>query len=207
MSILKKPDYFLVVCVIIFAALGFLNLGNQYLWQDETENAVISENILKFGYPTAYDGNLLVISDIVYGDNYIWLSKPWLQNYIIAASFYLFGKSNFSARFIFVVFGIFAFIGTYYLARRLFSVKTARVSAVILMTSVPFLLLTRQARYYALLAFFAVMLVHAYLDYAGKGIKYYNFMDVPYFYRAGRLGFLFDTQAVSILFFRRLDNV
>ncbi len=163
-----KIDYFSLLSLILLCLLAFLNLGNQYLWQDEAENAVIAQNILKFGYPCAFDGSLLVVSDVGYRENYTWIFQPWLQNYVTAISFYLFGKSTFSARFPFVLFGIFSFIAAYFLAKRLFSLRTARISSVILLMCVPYLLMIRQARYYSLALFFALMLIHGYLDYAEK---------------------------------------
>ncbi len=168
-----KIDYFLLLSLALLCLLTFLNLGNQYLWQDEAENSIIARNILQYGYPQygyprAFDGTHLVISDIGYRKNYTWILQPWLQNYVTAISFYLFGKSTFSARFPFVLFGIFSFVAAYFLAKRLFYLRVARISSVILLTSVPYLLMIRQARYYSLALFFALLLIHGYLDYVEK---------------------------------------
>ncbi|OGW74670.1 MAG: hypothetical protein A2Z72_06390 [Omnitrophica bacterium RBG_13_46_9] len=143
-------------------------MANQYLWQDEAENAVIARNILRFGYPRAFDGSLLVVSDIGYRKDYTWIFQPWLQNYLTAFSFCIFGGSSLSARLPFVLFGIASFASAYFLARRMFSLMTARVFLVIMLTCVPYLLMIRQARYYSLALFFALLLIHGYLDYAEK---------------------------------------
>jgi len=170
----KNIRYFIIASLAVLALLVFSNLGNQYLWQDEAENAVIAGNILKFGYPKAFDGTLLVISDIGYRPGYTWIFQPWLQNYVTAGSFLIFGKSTYSARFPFALFGVLSFLVSYSLAKRLFSAKVARISSVILMTSVPYLLMIRSARYYSLALFFSLILIHGYLDYV-EGRKYASF--------------------------------
>ncbi len=163
-----KVDWFLLLSLILLSIFLFFNLGNQYLWQDEAENAVIACNILEYGYPRAFDGSLLVVSDIGYRRNFTWIFQPWLQNYITALSFYLFGKSTFSARLPFAIFGLFSFIASFFLAKRLFSIKVARLSSLILVFLVPYLLMMRSARYYSLALFFSLILIHAYLDYTEK---------------------------------------
>ena len=161
-------DYIFVITLAALIVLSFLNLGNQYLWQDEAENAVIAENILEYGYPRALDENYLVVSDIGYRENHTWIFQPWLQNYVTALSFKLAGSSTTSARFPFVIFGILSFIVSYNLAKRIFSLKTARISSILLLTCVPYLLMIRQARYYSLALFFALILIQSYLDYVEK---------------------------------------
>lgn len=164
----KRTDYFFIIFLVLLCILLFKNLGNQYLWQDEAENAVIARNILRYGYPKAYDGTLLVVSDIGYRENYTWIFQPWLQNYVTALSFLILGQSTYSARFPFAIIGICSFILSYRLAKRIFSVNTARVSSVILSTCVPYLLMVRQSRYYSLALFFALLLIHGYIDYTEK---------------------------------------
>ncbi|MBU4342578.1 MAG: hypothetical protein KKG21_01055, partial [Candidatus Omnitrophica bacterium] len=51
--------------------LIFKNLSNNYLWQDEAESAVYGRNIIKYGYPRAFDGtNLLKAYLSSFGENY-----------------------------------------------------------------------------------------------------------------------------------------
>ena len=77
-----RIDYFLISSAVLLGILVFSNLGHQYLWQDDAENAIIARNIIKFCYPKAFDGSLLVVSDIGYRENYTWIFQPWLQNYV-----------------------------------------------------------------------------------------------------------------------------
>ena len=205
-------DYFLVFSLSALILLSFFNLGNQYLWQDEAENAVIAQNILKYGYPRAFDGSLLVVSDIGYRKNYTWIFQPWLQNYVTAASIFIFGKSAFSARIPFALFGILSFLASYFLAKRLFSLNVARISSIILALSVPYLLLIRQARYYSLALFFALLLIHAYLDYVdGKRHSEIKVILASFFLFNSNFGLFFPitlglTLHYAFFYFRR-DNI
>lgn len=163
-----KINKYICLLTFILAILGFSNLSEQYLWQDEAENAVIAQNILKYHYPRALDGTHLVISDIGYQSDHTWIFQPWLQNYVTAASFIVFGKSTVSARIPFVILGILSFFASYKLAKRLFDRKTANISSTILVFCVPFVLMIRSSRYYSLALFFSLLLIISYLDYAEK---------------------------------------
>jgi phosphatidylglycerophosphate synthase len=78
-----------VLCVSLFLFLA--NLGNQYLWQDEAQTAVISRTILTHGVPVGYDGKNYFSQELgsEYGKNYIWKWHTWLPFYILAAFFSL----------------------------------------------------------------------------------------------------------------------
>ncbi|MGB2961084.1 MAG: glycosyltransferase, partial [Candidatus Omnitrophota bacterium] len=86
----------IIIITIVAAVLILANLGNQYLWQDEAETAMLAKNILRFGYPKAWDEMNLVNPAIRtgYGENHAWLYHPWVQFYIAALSFLLFGTST-----------------------------------------------------------------------------------------------------------------
>ncbi|MGB2706477.1 MAG: glycosyltransferase family 39 protein, partial [Candidatus Omnitrophota bacterium] len=95
-----------------------------------------------------------------------YIAQPWLQNYVCAASFLLFGESNTSARIIFALFGLLSFYLIYVLAYRLFEEKIlARISVIIAATSVPFLLMLRQCRYYSLTVFLSLALLIFYVNF------------------------------------------
>ncbi len=91
--------------IISFAAfLLFHNLSDRLLWDDEAETALLAENINKFGVPKSTDGkNSIVLFGYESNEDDVWIWSPWLDEYITAASFSLFGKSTFSARFPFVL--------------------------------------------------------------------------------------------------------
>jgi 4-amino-4-deoxy-L-arabinose transferase-like glycosyltransferase len=169
-------DIFLYCVVIIVSFLLFFNLGNQYLWQDEADCAVLGVNILRYGFPRCFDGKNLVPSDVGYGKNYLWIFLPWLQNYLAAASFALLGKPspcaqglgkyNFTARFPFALLGLGSILLTYLLALRLFgNRRIAQISILLLSLSIPYLLHIRQCRYYAPVIFFTLWSLIAYLRF------------------------------------------
>ena len=65
----------IILCVILLGSLCLLlaNLGNQYLWEDEAQTALISKTILTEGVPRGYDGKNFFSQEggAEYGDNYL----------------------------------------------------------------------------------------------------------------------------------------
>ena len=161
MSLVKKIDLILVVLLIIAAVFIFANLGNIYLWQDEATTAVIARNTLAHGLPYGY--KIFTPEESASNPKQIWFFQPWLQFYVTALSFFVFGESTWAARFPFAVFGLGTCLLTYFLSLKLTADKTvARISTFLLTLSVPFLLHVRQCRYYALTAFLTLLAMLAY---------------------------------------------
>ncbi len=79
----------LVAILVVAATLVFASLQRDYLWSDEGDTAVLAQSILKYGVPTAWDGVTFTDSD--FGarltDDFVMVSSPWLQYYVVAASF------------------------------------------------------------------------------------------------------------------------
>lgn len=140
----------------------FTNLGSDYLWNDEGDSAAFAVNILKFGVPRAWDGVTFIDSDggVPLNQNLVLISHPWLQYYLTAASFAVFGQSTWAARLPFAVAGWLTILVAYLCAYDL--TKDRRVafcSATLLAASVQFLLFCRQCRYYPLIMLFGGLLV------------------------------------------------
>ena len=157
---------FLIIVLIIAPVLFLGNLGNRYLWQDEAETALIGKTILQDGIPRGYDGKNFFSQEgqSSYGQNYIWILDPWLPYYLVAASFKMLGVNTFAARFPFALFGIASVFLTYFFVLLLTKDrKTAGMATVLLLVSVSFLLLCRQSRYYAPVAFFSLLSLYGYL--------------------------------------------
>jgi len=77
-----------MIAILIGSAILLLaNLGNQYLWQDEAQTALISKTILTEGVSAGYDGKNYFSQEegAEYGKNYIWRWHTWLP-------FYVFGR-------------------------------------------------------------------------------------------------------------------
>lgn len=153
--------------VIIASLLFICNLGNHYLWQDEAQTALISKTILTEGVPRGYDGTNYFSQEegAEYGENYIWKWHTWLPFYIVAGFFKLFGISTFTARLPFAFFGIASVVCCYYFCKVAWqNKKIALASAILLITCVPFLILSRQCRYYSMTAFFSLWGLLSYLQ-------------------------------------------
>src|SRR5438270_5195805 len=108
----------IVLIMAVSGVLLFTNLGAGYLWADEGDTAVLARNITQFGIPRAWDGITFMDSD--YGarvnDHLVMVSSPWLQYYVTAASFFLFGENTFAARVAFALVGLATVWVAYYVA-------------------------------------------------------------------------------------------
>ena len=159
----------IIILIAVAAALLFANLGNQYLWQDEAETAVLAKNTLKYGFPRAYDGKnyvnprTITLYGVGFGEDHAWLYHPWGQFYITALSFLLFGATTFTARLPFALIGVVNVLMLYLLVLRLTKVRFVAVCSAFIMTfSVPYLLLIRQCRYYAPAVFLVLFILFFY---------------------------------------------
>lgn len=134
------------------ALLIFTSLAQRCLWQDEAETALLGRNIVKYGRPVAFDGVNLVSQELgaELDENKVWRWSPWIQFYLAAASIKLLGATTFAARLPFAILGVLTIPAIYALTSALFRSRlAARLAAAFAVTSVPFLLHVRQARWYA----------------------------------------------------------
>ncbi len=158
----------LAAVVAIASAFLLVNLGDHYLWQDEAETALVGKTILSRGVPVGTDGRNAFSQEMA-GDqkkNDPWRLHPWLQFYLVAGSFALLGADTFTARLPFALLGIGVVIATYLLTRELFGNRwTALNAAALLTASVPFLLLSRQCRYFSAIALFVMLGLWVYWRY------------------------------------------
>ena len=165
----KKTEFaFLAVLLCIASFLLLWNIDNQYLWQDEAETANISRTILTYGIPMGYDGKNFFsqVGSSGYNENYVWILDPWLPFFLVAFFFKMFGVNTFAARLPFVLFGIAVVLLTYFFSKSLLkSRRVASIAAFLLTVSVPFLILSRQCRYYSLVIFFSLLGLYGYIKY------------------------------------------
>lgn len=148
---------------LVFAALLFLGARAHPLWGDEAETALFGRNILSYGVPRGWDGvNIMGINNAVVLDKrLINHTSPWAQYYLTAASFFVFGEGNVTARIPSMVFAVLTIPLLFALALRLTqSRRIAFISTTILSFSVPFLLFGYQARYYSLVTCMAVLMTY-----------------------------------------------
>jgi len=150
---------------VIGAVLILSNVASDYLWEDEGDTAALAVNILKFGVPKAWDGAAFLDSDhgARLNRDLVMVTHPWVQYYLTAASFLVFGQNTFAARFPFALAGWMSILLTYlFLWRELRSRVVAFSAAALLVFSVQFLLYARQCRYCALNMLLVVWLFSAF---------------------------------------------
>jgi 4-amino-4-deoxy-L-arabinose transferase-like glycosyltransferase len=158
----------IILCVLAFGSLCLLlaNLGNQFLWEDEAQTALISKTILTDGVPRGCDGKNFFSQEggAEYGDNYLWRWHTWLPFYVLAGFYKIFGVTTFVSRLPFVLFGFGTVFMVYYFCRLLWpGTRISLIAAGLLAISVPFLILSRQCRYYSMAMFFCVLALSAYV--------------------------------------------
>jgi hypothetical protein len=192
-------DPVLWAILLLASFLILCSLGDRCLWQDEAETVLLAQGILRSGLPIARNGDNVVsqLQGEEYGPDFVWRWSPWMQNYLAAGSMRLLGQTTFAARLPFAVLGILSVALTYVLARRLFGPPAiARLSALLLVLSVPFLLHVRQARWYAP-AYVLVALLFLFLlrianrqrfGIAGFVVTAVLFFHTNYFIAIGLLG-------------------
>ncbi|MDH3212308.1 MAG: glycosyltransferase family 39 protein [Myxococcales bacterium] len=147
------------------AVLLLANLGDRLLWQDEAQTALIARTILSHGIPLGSDGTNYFSQELgrEYAQNHVWKWHAWLPFYAVSASFLVFGTNTFAARLPFALFGIATVILTYATARTLWrDRRAAAAAAAMLAVCVPFLILSRQCRWYAFATFFSLLGLYAY---------------------------------------------
>ena len=157
--------------LLLGAALffSFYRLDARPLWGDEAETATLARNILRSGVPTTGDGvneiTLLTLlgRDVVASKNGVWTWSPWLQEYVAAGSFAVFGPTTWAARAPFALIGWLAVVATGCLAFRIYRSHAVALAAIALLSSSEvFLLHARQCRYYAIIVLAEVVLVFAF---------------------------------------------
>lgn len=162
-----NPGDAAVLCALaaLSGTLLLANLGNQVLWQDEAQTALLARTILEHGIPLGTDGTNSFSQELgaEYGPDGVWRWHTWLSFYAVAASFAVFGQTTFAARLPFALAGIGCVLLGWALARELWRDRVAAAATGLLLSlSVPFLILARQCRWYALAAFLALAGLLAY---------------------------------------------
>ena len=157
----------LACCLAAVASLlVFPTLGQQALWQDEGQTAVVAQNVLRTGLPSASDGTNLVSIFVDHRDirSGISIWQPFAPVYAAAASMAIAGQNAAAARFPFAVAFVVLVVATYRIVRRWSHNRQAALTTALLMAgSVVLLLHARQCRYYLLAPLFNLLIVHSYL--------------------------------------------
>ena len=103
----RRPDLVVTLIALLSLPLFFYGLGATYLWQDEAQTALLGRSVLAHGVPMVGHGaeSLSAVRGTDEGIGGIYFQISWLQAYLAAASFKLFGESSWSARLPFALAG------------------------------------------------------------------------------------------------------
>ena len=161
--VIGKACLYLGVSAFVFF-LAFCNLDGRLFWGDEAETAVLAKNVLKFGVPKVDDG----VNHVTFnGDKFdasaggVWTWSPWLQEYIAAGSFAIFGPTTWAGRAPFALVGWMDVVLLGVVAWKIYrSHRVALASMVLLGTSEIFLLHIRQCRYYSISVLGEILFVY-----------------------------------------------
>lgn len=196
----QKKYYWLLVITTVMALLIFANMNNSLLWKDEAITANIGYNTLKYGYPKIWDDCNLISSTDGNSFNQLLVSSnyEWLQFYLCAISFAIFGKTTFAARFPFSIFALLSIILIWIIAERVFK----NLNKVICCTmfyglNVQFLLYSFQARYYSLVLFGIALCILAVLNAEEKIEHDKRLSWNNYFFIAVSITFSFHSSRIS----------
>jgi len=173
---IRKNEVFLILILIALClTLFFFRLGARPLWDiDEGKHAVTSKEMIlsedwispKFNGEPFYD-------------------KPVFHNWLVALAFLAFGFTEFAARLPAAVLGSGCVMVTYLLGRKMFHPTVGFLAAVILATSVEFIILSRTVVHDISLVFFLTLAL--YLFYIGYKDNRHRKRNLLLFY--GALGF------------------
>jgi 4-amino-4-deoxy-L-arabinose transferase-like glycosyltransferase len=162
---LPRWDGILLLILAVGVLLLFFRLDHRPFWQDEAETACLARNVLHYGVPKAFDGTNLISQEQgkEFGADYLWRWSPWLQIYITAGAFRIGGLATSVGRFPFAFLGAACLVLVYLTVRRNFDDLTwARMAAALLAFSVPFLLFSRQCRYYSIGMLLTLVSIYAF---------------------------------------------
>jgi hypothetical protein len=164
------PVHFILLGIILLFSgyLIFKNLGAASLWIDESATAIIAKNFLKTGHFTGWDGrNLFSLRNGTSLTKELNDRNPPAQFILTALSFSLFGENNFSARVAMAIIGLLTVILLYWYLRKEFPERpaVALYGAAFLGIFPEYILYTRNCRYYAVVAFAALLTFFAYRQF------------------------------------------
>src|SRR5688572_629960 len=200
----RTPDVIVVLITIASLPLFVAGLGNTYLWQDEAQTALLGRSVARYGIPMVGSGaqSLSAHMGADAGINGIYLHISWLQAYVTAASFRMFGESSWSARLPFAIAGVLCVPLAAWVVRRTGgSVFAGRIAALLTATNVPFIVCARQARYYALTAALTLIATGTYSILVQRALQNRGLHDVSLAFgvAATLLVLSFDVTAMGIL--------
>jgi hypothetical protein len=155
----------LLPLLFLSALLGlFLSLSAYSLWDDETMVGLVAKGVLKTGDTTVViDHNVVAYRE---GIALVGLKdrfSPPLATYLVCLSFWMFGLSSWAARMPFAIFGLLTLLLVgFWLSKEKAGWLFKSILSMGIIGNVSLFLYYRQARYYALVLFFTVLIGYLY---------------------------------------------
>jgi 4-amino-4-deoxy-L-arabinose transferase-like glycosyltransferase len=175
MSAEHKPGRSYVIGLICLALLStflmFWRLDGTILWRDEATTATWARTMVEQRslVPKVFDGETVAVQGFDahdFNDSLTPGMQAWLQFYVTAISFELFGESTFTARLPFAICGLIAVAVMWLIGRRLYGdTLLALVFPFLSITSIWYLHVFRQSRYYGLVFLFSALLLYEFVRY------------------------------------------
>ncbi|HOG18090.1 MAG TPA: glycosyltransferase family 39 protein [Syntrophales bacterium] len=202
----NKWENLILLCILGFGAVFlFYHAEHYFLWGDEGVTAVHGKNVLKYGLPYGFDGrNFLEFRNGIFLNAALLPTyDPWGQYYISALSQQIFGTNTFGARALFIAFGFAAILTQFLFVRSYFKDRQLAIINVFLMvTSITFVLFSRQGRYYPLGMFLGPLIAYAYSRFSNRRIEIFlvTVLFILFFFTNSLIGFAVIA-AMGISFF------
>jgi len=156
--------YVFIIIAVYYAYLWRLDAA--YLWRDEATTACWAREMVQQEslIPKVWNGQQLIVQGPKghdFNEDFTPGMQGWLQFYVAALSFKLFGVNTWTARILFVLFGIAGLYILYLIYKQLFTSHLfAILAGVLSMLSLPYIHFSRQGRYYALVLFFSMVIIY-----------------------------------------------
>ena len=201
----RRPDLTVTLIALLSLPLFFYGLGATYLWQDEAQTALLGRSVLANGVPMVGHGaeSVSAVQGKDEGIGGIYFQISWLQAYLAAASFKVFGESSWSARLPFALAGWSCVpLVAWGMRNAGASVLSGRVAAFLTALSVPLIICSRQARYYALTAAFTLLAMGTYAALCmsvKEGDRRTTLASISFGTAACLLVLSFDVAAIGVL--------
>lgn len=148
---------------VVVGCLVFFRLDKFSLWQDEADLALLSQSVLRTGYPIALIDSKFITqwAGRESTKNYLWIMDPWPLFYLRAASYKIFGISEWGARFPCALLGWLSLIPIGLLIWRWTKSHAATFLTLFFFGTNPWVILyMRQSKYWPIVFFsFSIMLL------------------------------------------------
>jgi len=176
---MEKKEYIIIALLILLSLfLFFFRLGDVGFFEpDEGRYAEIAREMIERG-----DYVVPRLNGVLY------FEKPPLVYWLTALSFKVFGINEFAGRFVPAFFGFLGIIVTYFLARKMYGVKCALYSSLILLATIEYFIISRILVLDMALAFFVSCSFFCFYSYLNSNKNKTLFL--MFFYAASALGVL-----------------